>query len=175
MTPEDPQRDDDSGDASSATDADAQSSATNADAQSSATDADATSSVTDTQAAALHEVELGIEHFHRAHGHLVAFHHATGRGMDHLSSAESTLRDAGFTELADAIRDDFLPRGVVASQEGTRSDGRWSYDVLETYEASFLDDVVAFGERASVEIADGRRHVHERRQERDWQARADRE
>lgn len=31
--------------------------------------------LTETEREALHEVELGIERMHRAHGHLVAFHH----------------------------------------------------------------------------------------------------
>lgn len=121
---------------------------------------------------ALHEVDLGIEHLHRAHGHLVAFHHATGRGMDHLADAERRLRDAGDDDLADALRDDFLPRGVIESAH-PEDRGRWSYDVLETYQDAFLDDIVAFGVRASDELADGRRHVKERTQERDWKRRAD--
>lgn len=123
---------------------------------------------------ALHEIDLGIEHLHRAHGHLVAFHHATGRGMDHLAEAEARLRDADHDDLADAIRDDFLPRGVT---ESTHPDdrGRWSYDILETYRDAFLDDIVAFGERASDDLADGQRHVKERTQEREWRQRARRD
>ncbi|WP_227133278.1 hypothetical protein [Halorubellus salinus] len=120
---------------------------------------------------ALHEIDLGIEHLHRAHGHLVAFHHATGRGMDHLAEAEHRLREAGHDDLANAIRDDFLPRGVIESAHPD-DQGRWSYDILETYQDEFLDDIVAFGERASDEVADGQRHVKERTQERDWKRRA---
>ncbi|NHN41623.1 hypothetical protein G9C85_08235 [Halorubellus sp. JP-L1] len=130
--------------------------------------------LTDAEASALHEVELGIEHLHRAHGHLVAFHHATGRGMDHLADAETRLRETGHDALADAIRDEFLPRGVAES--GHPDDpGRWSYDLLETYEESFLRDIVAFGADATDEIAGGRRHVKERRQEREWKDRAERD
>lgn len=121
---------------------------------------------------ALHEIDLGIEHLHRVHGHLVAFHHATGRGMDHLAVAEARLREAGHDDLANAIRDDFLPRGVIESTH-PEDQGRWSYDILETYQDAFLHDIVAFGERASDDLADGRRHVKERTQERDWKRRAE--
>lgn len=123
---------------------------------------------------ALHEVELGIEHLQRAHGHLVSFHHAVGRGMDHLATAESKLRDAGYDGLADAIRDEYLPRGVIESQHPD-DHGRWSYDVLETYEEAFLDDIVAFGRKATERISDGLRHPQERSQEREWRGRSERE
>jgi hypothetical protein len=128
-------------------------------------------SLSDTEAEALHEVELGIEHLKRAHGHLVSFHHAVGRGMDHLADAETLLRAAGHDALADAIRDDYLPRGVIESTH-PEDQGRWSYDILERYEDAFLDDIVAFGAQAADEIAGGLRHVEERRQERDWKDRA---
>lgn len=131
-------------------------------------------SLEDGERTALHEVELGIEHLQRAHGHLVSFHHAVGRGMDHLATAEAELRDAGYDALADAIRDEFLPRGVIESQH-PEDRGRWSYDVLEAYEEAFLDDIVAFGEAATDRIADGLRHAEERSQEREWQRRSRRD
>jgi len=121
----------------------------------------------------LHEVELGIERLHRAHGHLVAFHHNTGRAMDHLASAEDLLRECGYPDLADELRDEHLPRGVVADCEGDETlAGRWSYAVLEDFQDSFLDGVVAFGERVTERVAGGLRHAHERTQEREWNRRA---
>lgn len=114
---------------------------------------------------ALHRVELGVEWLHRAHGNLVEFHHKTGHAMDHLADAESQLRASGHTDLADALRDEYLPRGVLDG-------GRWSYDVLESYQEGFLSALTDFEERARGEVADGRRHVTERRQEREWKDRA---
>ncbi len=122
--------------------------------------------LTETEREALHTVELGVEWLHRAHGNLVEFHHKTGHAMDHLAEAEQQLRAAGHTNLADALRDQYLPRGVI-------DEGRWSYDVLESYQEGFLDDLVAFEERAREDIADGHRHVTERTQEREWKRRAD--
>jgi hypothetical protein len=129
------------------------------------------SDLTDVQREALHEVELGVEHLHRAHGHLVSFHHSTGRAMDHLAAAEELLREAGHEGAANRLRDDYLPRGVLPACDDEAAAGRWSYDVLETFQRTFLDDVVAFGDWIHDDIADGRRHVAERRQEREWKRR----
>jgi hypothetical protein len=125
---------------------------------------------------ALHQVELGVENLHRAHGHLVSFHHSTGRAMDHLASAEHMLRDCGYDDLADDLRDEYLPRGVVAERDSDDAfGGRWSYDILETFQDTFLADIVAFGETVTEEVAGGLRHAAERKQESDWIQRARRE
>lgn len=127
--------------------------------------------LTERERAALHEVELGVENLHRAHGHLVSFHHSTGRAMDHLAEAEELLRECGHDSFADELRDEYLPRGVVAGP-GAEGGGRWSYDILETFQETFLDDIVAFGRRVSEDVADGLRHAAERKQEADWKRRA---
>lgn len=121
--------------------------------------------VSEAERAALHEVELGLEWLHRAHGHLVEFHHNTGHAMDHLSEAEVLLRAAGYVEFADALRDSYLPRGVI-------DEDRWSYDVLECFQEGFLDDISSFETSVREEIADGHRHVAERKQEADWKRRS---
>jgi hypothetical protein len=131
--------------------------------------------LTDVERGALHEVELGVEQLHRAHGHLVAFHHSTGRAMDHLSAAEDRFRESGHEALANRLRDEVLPRGVIPDCDDEGSAGRWSYDVLERFQETTLSDVVDFGDRAHDRLADGRRHVSERRQEAEWKRRARRE
>jgi len=113
---------------------------------------------------ALHEVELGFEWLQRANGHLLQFHHATGHAMDHLAAAEGHLRDAGYAELADVIRDDLLPQGVV-------DEDRWSYDLVECFQDGLLADADAFEQTARDRLAAGDRHVAERRQERRWKQR----
>ena len=129
--------------------------------------------LTETEREALHEVELGVERLHRAHGHLVAFHHNTGRAMDHLAHAEGLLRECSYSKLADELRDEHLPRGVVEGCDPDRAPaGRWSYAVLEDFQDSFFDSVVAFGERVTEQVAGGLRHAHERAQEREWKERA---
>ncbi|MFC6716575.1 hypothetical protein ACFQGT_19055 [Natrialbaceae archaeon GCM10025810] len=114
---------------------------------------------------ALHEVELGLEWLQRAQGSLIEFHHATGHGMDHLRRAESILRATGHADLANVIRDDLLPCGVVDGD-------RWSYDVLESYQETLLTEAGALERRARRELSDGQRHVRERLQEREWKGRS---
>jgi hypothetical protein len=115
--------------------------------------------------AAVHDVEVGREWLCRAHGHLLAFHHAVGHGMDHFADAESALRAAGHADLADTLRDDVLPRGVV--------DDRWSYAVVESFETTMLDAVSAYEADVRAKLVDGERHVAERRQENRWRHRAE--
>ncbi|WP_436345279.1 hypothetical protein [Natronorubrum sp. FCH18a] len=129
------------------------------------TEAGAVPDLTDAECTALHEVELGLEWFQRAQGSLLEFHHATGHGMDHLREAETLLRAIGRDDLADAIRDDLLPHGVV-------DEDRWSYDVLENYQGTLLAESRALERRVRRELADGERHVEERRQEREWKERS---
>lgn len=122
--------------------------------------------LSETELEALHEVELGLEWAQRAQGCLLEFHHATGHGMDHLFRAEELLRAAGRDDLADAIRADLLPHGVV-------DEDRWSYDILENFQESLLAETRSLERRVRRELADGERHVRERRQEREWKRRAD--
>ena len=125
-----------------------------------------TTGLTETEVEALHEVELGVEWLHRAHGTLLAFHHNTGHAMEHLAAAEALLRESGHDDIADDVRDRYLPRGVVDGD-------RWSYDLVESFQHGFMDDVTAFAERTRREVADGQSHVAERRQEHEWKARAE--
>ncbi|WP_226004128.1 hypothetical protein [Natrinema salinisoli] len=122
--------------------------------------------LSDTECEALHEVELGLEWVQRAQGSLLEFHHATGHGMDHLYRAEELLRATGHDDLADAIRTELLPQGVV-------DEDRWSYDVLENFQGGLLAETRSLERRVRRELADGERHVRERRQEREWKRRAD--
>jgi len=125
---------------------------------------DAFDDLTDGERAALHELQLGVEGVHRAYGHLLAFHHAIGRSMDHFASAEPELRAAGHEAHADAIRDCHLPAGVI--------DDRWSYELVEAFETGFLADVAAFDAAVRADLASGQSHVTERAQQRAWRERA---
>jgi hypothetical protein len=113
---------------------------------------------------ALHELQLGIEHIHRAYGHLLAFHHQTGRAMDRFAAAEALLDKADHGELSETIHQEILPAGVI--------DDRWSYELVEAFEQGFLMTVRRFEQRARKTLADGVSHVAERRQQREWRERA---
>lgn len=119
----------------------------------------------ETERTALHDLQLGIEHLHRGYGHLVAFHHEVGRGMDRLDDAREKLRRSGHDAWADVLRDDLLPAGAV--------DGRWTYEVVESFADEFLTPAAEFESEVREALADGRRHVTERRQQRDWRERSE--
>jgi hypothetical protein len=125
---------------------------------------DRASDLTEDERTALHELQLGVEGVHRAYGHLLAFHHAIGRSMDHFAAAEPHLREAGHGTYADAIRDRHLPAGVI--------DDRWSYELVEAFETGFLADVTAFDDEIRRALVDGQSHVTERAQQRAWRERA---
>lgn len=116
--------------------------------------------VGEAECAVLHDLQLGIEHVQRAYGHLLAFHHRIGRGMDRFAAAEGSLREAGHERLADGLRDDILPAGVI--------NDRWSYELVEAFEAGLLADTRRFERRAWASLADGVAHVAERDQQRAW-------
>jgi len=118
-----------------------------------------------TERAALHDLQLGIEHLHRGYGHLVAFHHEVGRGMDRLNDAREKLRRSGHDAWADVLRDDLLPSGAV--------DGRWTYEVVESFADGFLTPAAEFEAEVREALADGRQHVTERQQQREWRERSE--
>jgi hypothetical protein len=125
--------------------------------------------LTETELTAIHRVELGLEWLHRAHGALVAFHHKTGHAMDHLATAEELFRESGHDELADRLRDELLPRGVVPRANGP---GKWTYEVLEAFEEGLYADARTFETAARRAVTDGHRHAAERRQQAEWRRRA---
>jgi hypothetical protein len=126
--------------------------------------------LTETELHAIHSVELGLEWLHRAHGALVACHHKTGHAMDHLAAAEEAFREAGHDDLADTLRDELLPRGVVPREDGP---GQWTYEVLEAFETELYADARAFEGEARASVTDGARHAAERRQQERWRSRAE--
>ena len=123
------------------------------------------SGLSKTEREALHDLQLGIEHFHQGYGHLLAFHHAVGRGMNRFEDAREKLREAGHNDRADALRDDLLPAGVF--------DERWSYELVEAFADGFLAMAVEFESSVRDELADGRRHVTERYQRHDRRERSE--
>ena len=123
--------------------------------------------LSETEREALHDLQLGIEHLHRGYGHLLAFHHAVGRGMNRFEDAREKLRESGHHDWADALRDDLLPAGVFEE--------RWSYELVETFADDFLAAAVEFEAAAREELAGGRRHVTERHQRRTWRDRRESE
>lgn len=114
--------------------------------------------LSDAELEALHNLQLGIEHVHRAYGSLLAFHHQLGHAMDRMADAESRLRDAGHDAWADELRDQHLPAGAVSDQ--------WTFELVEEFSEVFLEELDRFEGEVRDELADGLDHVSERRQKR---------
>ena len=121
--------------------------------------------LTEEEQRALHELQLGVENLYRGYGSLLDFHHAIGRGMDHLHDAEEVLREAGHEKRADMLRDEALPTGVL--------EDKWTYEIVESFEREFLAEVSGFEQDVREELADGKKHITERRQQQGWRERAE--
>ena len=112
--------------------------------------------VTEDERAALEEIERGLEEFRRAHGALVEFHHAIGRGIERFEDATDRLEESGERdELADRLREEVLPAGVT-------DDGKLTYQLVAEFEEGLLADVESIGDDALEGLADGRRYPIER-------------
>lgn len=120
--------------------------------------------LSDAELAALHDLQLGIEHVYRAYGTLLEFHHDLGHAMDRMADAEDELRDAGHETWANELRDEHLPAGAISDQ--------WTFELVEEFSTEFLEEVTAFEEGVRDELADGLDHVTERRQKRRLRERA---
>lgn len=113
---------------------------------------------------ALEQACLGSEHLYAAFGHLIEWHHQVGHGMAQFENVMVALRAAGHDDLADRLRDELLPAGVV--------DDKWSYEVVDAFREAFLDEIARFEADLRDEL-DAPRHVHERELKDEARARAE--
>lgn len=109
--------------------------------------------LTDQEREALHGVERGTEWMHRAHGLLVAFHHAVGSAMDDYDAAAGALA-ADHPDLAARFESDVLPGGLT-------EEGHLSYQLVAEFEEGLLATVEGAAEEAREELVDGERYVVE--------------
>jgi hypothetical protein len=91
----------------------------------------------------------------QARGLLYGFHQLTGKADLLLQDAVALFRDAGHTELADDLERDLVGRNVIAD--------RWTFQVVEDFDASYWSEFRAADQRARDELSDGDRHVLEAR------------
>jgi hypothetical protein len=109
----------------------------------------------DATVAALGKLSESLETVEQARGLLYGFHQLTGKADLLLQDAVAGLRDAGHTELADDLDRDLVGRNVLAD--------RWTFQVVEDYDANYWSTYRAFDQRARDELAGGDRHVLEAR------------
>jgi hypothetical protein len=109
----------------------------------------------DTLVEGLGKLSEALETVEQARGLLYGFHQLTGKADLLLQDAVELLRDAGADALADDLERDLVGRNVVAD--------RWTFQIVEDYDANYWTTFRAFDERARNEHADGDRHVYEAR------------
>lgn len=94
-----------------------------------------------------------VEWMERARGRLYDFHQMCGRVDLLLGDAAGELRGSGHPALADAIEQHLVGRNVI--------EGRWSFQIVEEYDASYWSVVRDFAEHARRTLVGGADHVFE--------------
>ena len=103
----------------------------------------------------LGKLSEALETVEQARGLLYGFHQLTGKADRLLQDAVQMLRTAGHTALADDLDRDLVGRNVVAD--------RWTFQIVEDYDANYWTPFRDLDARARAELADGDRHVLEAR------------
>ncbi|MEU2880159.1 hypothetical protein [Streptomyces sp. NPDC007070] len=109
--------------------------------------------VSDTTVQALGALSKALETTERARGHLYSFHQLTGGADFELDRAVALLREAGHHEWAERVQREILGRNVIP--------GHWTFQIVETYNATYYEPFRSVEEQARRELADGRDHLFE--------------
>jgi len=117
------------------------------------------SGTSDATVEALGKLSEALEVVEEARGLLYAFHRRCGTADLTLGEAVDGLRDAGHTELADAIETDLVGRNILA--------GRWSFQVVEEYDDGYYAAFREHERRARETLVEGRRHLFEAEMKQD--------
>ena len=109
--------------------------------------------VTDETVEAVGKLSAALDHVEDARGHLYAFHRLMGSAESTMEEAEALMREAGHTDLADAMDRDLLGQNPLP--------GMWSFQMVEEYDDGFYARARGLHQRALDELMDGKRHVFE--------------
>lgn len=109
--------------------------------------------VDDATIEALGKLSAALDHVEDARGHLYAFHRLMGSGERTLEEAEALLRDAGHTDLADALDQEVLGRNPLP--------GMWSFQMVEAWDDGYYASAKGIQQRALDQLVEGRRHIFE--------------
>lgn len=98
-------------------------------------------------------LSAALEVVEHARGLLYGFHRLTGQADLALQDALEDLAKAGHPELAADISSALVGRDVVGD--------RWTFELVESYDAQYWTVFRAAEARARALLADGHRHVFE--------------
>ena len=109
--------------------------------------------VSDDTVAALGKLSEALEVVEHARGYLYGFHRLTGKADLAIGEAVGMLRAAGHDDLAAEIDRDIVGRNVI--------EGRWTFQIVEDYDANYYRAFVDVEDRARQELVGGKRHLFE--------------
>jgi hypothetical protein len=107
---------------------------------------------------ALGKLSEALEAVEVARGNLYTFHRLSGTADLPLAEALELFRAVGHGELADRIARD-LGRNLL--------EGRWTFQVVEEYDATYYAAFRDLEQLARDQLVDGLRHLHEARMKED--------
>jgi hypothetical protein len=105
--------------------------------------------------AAVGKASEALEYVERARGHLYSLHQLIGRADFLFEEAAHMLDELGEGEVAEHLRADIVGRNLL--------DGRWTFQIVEEFEALYWETVRAAVRGLEEQYCDGRRHLHEAR------------
>ncbi|SFO00711.1 hypothetical protein [Mycetocola miduiensis] len=109
--------------------------------------------VSDETVEALGKLSEALEVIEHARGYLYGFHRLTGKADLAIGEAVELLRKAGHEDLAAEIDRDIVGRNVI--------EGRWTFQIVEDYDANYYRAVVAAEDNARQQLVGGKRHLFE--------------
>jgi hypothetical protein len=107
----------------------------------------------DTTVKALGKLSEALETTERARGHLYDMHQLTGGADLALDEAVRLFREAGHQDMADRIEQELVGHNVI--------EGRWTFQLVEEYDAGYYALFKRLEQSARDEFAAGRRHIFE--------------
>ena len=109
--------------------------------------------VSDETVEAVGKLSAALDHVEDARGHLFAFHRLMGSAESTLEEATAMVRDAGHTDLADALDEQALGQNPLP--------GMWSFQMVEEFDDGFYARTKGLHQRALDELVQGQRHIFE--------------
>lgn len=109
--------------------------------------------VDDATVEAVGKLTEALEVVEQARGFLYGFHRLCGTADLTLGEAVDLLREAGHGELAEEVQRDLVGRNIL--------DGRWSFQVVEEYDAGYYAAFRAAERTAREQLTQGRPHLFE--------------
>lgn len=94
-----------------------------------------------------------MEYIERARGHLIAFHQLTGSAHLAWEQAAEEFEAAGEHASAEFVHAQVVGLNVL--------EGRWTFQVVEEYDAGYYADMLAATAKLRDEHMAGRTHVYE--------------